>query len=125
MYKWFCVFSMIVSLAAALPGSAEQAEPWESAYVGEDTTGEHVIGYWNGDGEGETVADLSGNGHDGVLEGAVRRPDGRFGGCLESFAGWPVEDVCLRIRIKDAERLSPRGAFTVEMWVWPGEIFET
>jgi len=125
MYKWFCVFSMIVSLAAALPGSAEQAEPWESAYVGEDTTGEHVIGYWNGDGEGETVADLSGNGHDGVLEGAVRRPDGRFGGCLESFAGWPVEDVCHRIRIKDAERLSPRGAFTVEMWVCPGEIFET
>lgn len=68
---------------------AEQpCENWLSPYTGADATGEKVVGLW-------TFADLkdaSGKGRDAVLHGTVLVPDARWGSCLESFCGWPVED---------------------------------
>jgi hypothetical protein len=58
------------------------------------------------------------------MDGVVRRPDGRFGGCIESFPGWPVEDVRHAVRVKNAPSLSPEGAFTIEMWVCPADTLE-
>jgi len=104
--------------------SGREGESWESQYAGEDANGPHVIAYWNCDGEGDVVADVSGKGHDGTLQGAARRPDGKIGGAIESFAGWPVEDVCHRLQVKNAFDLSPRSAFTIEMWICPTEAFD-
>lgn len=97
----------------------QKAEPWRTAYAGEDASGGHVIAFWNFDEAGDSVADASGKNHAGVMEGVVRRSDGRFGGGVESFAGWPVEDVRHGIQVPNAPELSPRGAFSVEMWICP------
>ena len=53
-----------------------KAEPWQTAYTDKDATGEHSIAFWNFDGEGDVVTDVSGNSHTGTLQGAVRRSDG-------------------------------------------------
>ena len=100
---------------------AQPMEPWQSAYTGEDASGSHVIAFWNCDEEGGTVSDVSGNGHDGTLTGVSRRAEGRFGRCIESFPGWPVEDVSHAVVVANSPSLSPRNAFTIEMWMCPGE----
>ncbi|MBX3178917.1 MAG: LamG domain-containing protein [Candidatus Hydrogenedentes bacterium] len=114
-------FSALLVIALASAAAAQQAEPWESAYTGDDAAGEHVIAFWNFEGEGGAVADASGKGHDGVLDGAARVPEGRFGAGLASYPGHPVEDVRHAMRAPDAPELSPRGAFTAEMWIRPSE----
>lgn len=111
----------IVLLAVCGVAVGQTAEPWQASYTGEEATGDHVIALWNFDEEGDTAADASGNEHTGVMDGVVRRGDGRFGGCVESFRGWPVEDVRHAVRVNNAPSLSPRGAFTIEMWVCPDE----
>ena len=45
--------------------------------------------------------------------------EGRFGGCLECFPGWPVEDKPHRAQVPNHPALSPAGAFTLEMWIRP------
>ena len=116
---------MVIAAAAfSWHASAQSAEPWQAAYAGEDATGQHVIALWHFDEDGDTIADASGNNHTGTLQGVVWRPDGRFGGCIESFPGWPVEDVRHAVQITNAPSLSPQGAFTVEMWLCPAETFE-
>ncbi len=114
----------VVVVALCGPAFAQAAEPWQASYAGEDATGGHVIALWNFDEAGDSVLDASGNGHDGEMDGVVRRPDGRFGGCIESFPGWPVEDVRHAVRVKNAPSLSPEGAFTIEMWVCPADTLE-
>jgi hypothetical protein len=99
------------------------AEPWQAPYADNHATGEHVIAFWNFEAEGHTVADASGRGHDGVLSGAVRNTEGRFGAGLETAAGWPVEDVLHALRVPDSDALSPRGAFTAELWIRPSAAF--
>ena len=66
-------------------------EPWEAGYRGDDATGKHVLALWKFDSGGET-ADASGHQHELKLDWAVIHPDGRFGCCLESFAGHPLDD---------------------------------
>ena len=75
-------------------------------------------GLWSFDA-GAELADGSGNGHDLTLNGAKVVADGRFGGCLESWRGWPDEDTAHQARAKAAPELTPKGAFTVEMWIKP------
>ena len=52
---------------------------------------------------------------------AVIGAEGRFGGCLECFPGWPVEDKRHRAQVPNHPALSPSGAFTIEMWIRPKE----
>ena len=44
---------------------------------------------------------------------------GRFGSCLESFRGWPVEDQRHRAMANSRPELSPPGPFTLELWIKP------
>ena len=117
---------LILLISLVLPAFAQQeakatvqlAESYLSPYAGEDATGDHVVALWQFDGD-EAAKDLSGHGHDLRLQGAQFSPDGKFGGALETFPGWPVEDAPHRASAKVHPDLTPRGAFTVEMWIRP------
>ena len=92
-------------------------EPWQSDYVGDDAAGKHVLALWKFDQE--TIEDASGRGHSGVLHRAKIDPQGRFGACLESFAGWPLEDKPHQARVENHADLNPKGPFTLELWMRP------
>ena len=79
-----------------------------------------MIALWQFNAGAET-ADASGHGHAATLQGAAIGAEGRFGGCLESFPGWPVEDKRHRALVPNDPALSPSGAFTLEMWIKPKE----
>lgn len=107
----------------AVPALAQRAEPWQAVYTGKDATGEHVLGLWGFD-VGQETADGSGRGSPLSLEGAAIHPDGRFGGCLEGFPGWPVQDKRHAAVVPSRPELSPSGAFTAEMWLKPKAAFQ-
>ncbi|MBT4818175.1 MAG: LamG domain-containing protein, partial [Lentisphaerae bacterium] len=95
------------------------AESWQSgAYTGSDATGKHVIALWTFDAGSELKAEGD-RSFDITLMGAKLNATGRFGGCLESFRGHPVEDVNHGAKIANHRELSPKGAFTIEMWIKP------
>lgn len=98
-------------------------ETWESGYAGEDAAGRHVLAYWTFDGE-EPLSDSSGKGADLTLNGARLSPDGRRGGALESFAGHPISNKPHQARAASKARLSPNGAFTIDLWMQPKVGFE-
>ncbi len=113
---------LMLSLSLLAPVAfAQQAEPWQSPYANKDVTGEHVIAFWNFEGAGNTIADASGHGHNGTIEGVKRTPEGRFGAGITSFPGWPVDDSRHAVAVPNAPDLSPQGAFTLELWVRPSE----
>lgn len=97
---------------------ARLCERWRQPYAGEDATGAHVIGLWTFAAGAET-ADASGKGRDLKLQGAVVTPEGRFGQGLESFCGHPVADKRHAAVVANHPSLTPRGAFTLEMWIRP------
>ncbi len=71
-----------------------------------------TAGQWNLDeGAGLTVADSSGNGNNGVIQGSVAWVPGRFGSAL-SFDGSPG-----RVRISDNLALEPARTVTASAWV--------
>ena len=89
-------------------------ETWESGYTKDDANGSHVLGYWKFDEEAKDVK----------LHGAVLNPKGKFGGGLESFPGFPVQDKRHSALAAMNPKLSPKGAFTLEMWIKPKAEFE-
>ncbi len=93
-------------------------QPWATQYAGDHATGPHVIGLWQFNADAETD-DASPSKHALVLEGATISPQGRFGSCLETAPGWPVEDKRHRAMVKDHPSLSPQGAFSLELWLRP------
>ncbi|WP_164101357.1 LamG-like jellyroll fold domain-containing protein [Candidatus Laterigemmans baculatus] len=98
--------------------SAQLADPWRSQYQGDDATGKHVIALWQFL-PGQELEDSSGNDHALTLRGATVVAEGKFGGGLQSGRGWPVEDVRHAAVAKHHPDLSPRGPFTLEMWIQP------
>ncbi len=107
----FVRFLLLLGLCFPWVAHAALQETWETGYAKEDATGPHVLGYWKFDGESQDVA----------LHGAVLNPKGKFGGALESFPGFPVDDKrhAAVVAVK-----SPKGAFTLEMWIKPKATFE-
>lgn len=105
-------------LVGAQPPPMKLMEKWDEAYSGADATGAHVIALWQFDAGAENK-DSSGHGHDLTLRGAKFSPDGRFGGALESFRGYPDKDEPHQAIAKNHRALSPQGAFTIEMWIKP------
>jgi hypothetical protein len=103
-------------VAAQEEPTVQLAEPFNQPYTGDDATGDHVIALWQFDAGAEAV-DASGNGHDLELNGAQFAAGGKFGGALESFRGWPDEDAAHQAVIQNQPSLSPKGAFTIEMWL--------
>ncbi|MAC54818.1 MAG: hypothetical protein CME31_19950 [Gimesia sp.] len=108
----------VSSLHAADSGSLALQEPWNSQYTQENATGPHVLGLWTFD-DANPGTDLSGNGNTASFNGAEIEPQGKFGAAMRSFPGFPVEDKRHWASVKTSPRLSPRGAFTLEMWVQP------
>ena len=97
------------------------AEPFMTEYSGDDATADHVIGLWQFN-QPDPTADASGKGHVLTLQGGEFVEEGRFGGgALRAFAGYPIVDEAHRVMTPNAPDLSPRGAFTVEMWLNPDE----
>ena len=64
-------------------------------------------------GEGSTLEDITGSGHEGTIEGASWFDHGKYGKAL-SFDG---ENDC--VKIADAEDLALTEDFTLEAWVKP------
>ncbi|MHB8972522.1 MAG: LamG domain-containing protein [Pirellulaceae bacterium] len=106
-----CVF--VSSLA-----DAPVADLWEREYASDDCQSPHVIAVWQFNA-GAELADSSGHGHSLELCGAKLTDAGRFGGGLQSFPGWPVEDVRHAAVAAAHPDLSPGGAFTIDMWLKP------
>ncbi|MBN1346686.1 MAG: LamG domain-containing protein [Phycisphaerae bacterium] len=104
-------------LAAAQP-TIQLRQPWEFPYGGDDAIGRHVIALWQF-APGAETEDASGHGHTLRLAGTKIHPDGRFGSGLESFRGYPVEDKQHAAVAKNNPLLTPKGAFTLEMWIKP------
>ncbi len=72
-----------------------------------------VAAYSFDEGSGSSVADLSGNGNVGALDGASWTSAGKFGSAL-SFNG-----SSSRVRVPDAASLDLTSAVTLEAWVYP------
>lgn len=110
--------------ATALPLSALQ-ETWETGYTKEDATGKHVLACWKFDGDAASaLKDASGKGNDLTLHGAALNPQGKFGAGLECFPGFPVDPKRHAAVTGPKPALSPKGAFTLEMWIKPKADFK-
>ncbi len=113
--------------AAAQPATETQGllrERWDSAYTGADAAGKHVLGLWQFNQEAG-LEDSSSHQHTVQLQGARLTARGRFGGGLETFPGYPVEDKPHQARVKNHADLTPAGAFTLEMWICPKQELDT
>lgn len=109
---------LAASLLPACVSAQRPCEPWQQPYAGADATGKHVIALWQG------TNDISGHGLSAKLQGAVAATDARFGACIELFCGHPVEDKKHAAVVAHSPALTPKGAFTVEMWIKPKKEFD-
>ena len=113
------ITTVVCLLPAASPllwSAAMPPEPWQQLYTGDDATGRNVIGLWQFL-PGQETRDNSGHGHDLTLRGQARCvTEGPFGGALESFPAGTDNDKPQGAIAKDADALSPAGAFTLEAW---------
>ncbi|MBT3374102.1 MAG: LamG domain-containing protein [Lentisphaerae bacterium] len=91
---------------------------WKRPYADRETAAPDVIGLWQFDGDGPTaLRDLSGNGHSLSLRGQARIiPEGKFGGCLESFPAGNDNDHPQGATAKNAPTLTPSGPFSIDVW---------
>lgn len=113
-------FVLIACLGNPSLDAAIFQESWQTGYKGKDATGDHVLGYWTFDA-GDGLKDGSGKGHDLVLKGATLHGEGRWGRSLECENS-PAKSHSAMAGGK--EGLTPKGAFTLEMWVKPRTGFE-
>jgi hypothetical protein len=100
-----------------------EGEPWRELYKDEQAGGATVLGLWQFQ-RGAESADSSSQGHQLTLRGLSRFvDDGPFNGCLESFQPPADADEAQGAEIKTSPSLSPRGAFTLELWLKPKPEF--
>lgn len=113
------ILATVVLLSGLAASSAVAvSEPWQQAYSGNDATGRHVLGLWQFAPAAPTN-DSSMHKNNLKLQGAAIGTGGPFGGCLESFRGYPTEDKRHAAVTAANARLSPAGAFTLELWLQP------
>lgn len=110
----------LVCQAVCVWGNEPLADSWQQEYSESDARASHVIALWQFH-EGRELEDSSGNGHTLTLAGAKPVADGKFGGGLRSFAGWPVEDKKHAAVAQNHASLSPTGAFTIDLWLKPAD----
>ena len=117
--------SMVLCLmlfATPLAHADDIMTPWEQSYEGTNATGPHVLGLWKFDSE--DGVDSSGKNPKGEIRNGRLASDGKYGGALESFAGYPEADQSHGFVVANSPRLSPGGAFTIELWIKPKPEFE-
>jgi hypothetical protein len=120
---WGWTVGSIVVFAGAFPAMADDlVTPWESAYDQTDATGPHVLGLWKFDDE--RGVDSSGKSQPGTFQHGHWTAEGKFGGGFESFSGHPEADRSHGFVVPPHPRLSPSGAFTLELWIKPKPEFE-
>ena len=107
--------------ATPLAHADDIATPWEQSYDGTNATGSHVLGLWKFDSE--DGVDSSGKNPKGEIRNGRLASDGKYGGALESFAGYPEADQSHGFVVASSPRLSPGGAFTIELWIKPKPEF--
>ncbi|MEI6502205.1 MAG: LamG domain-containing protein, partial [Armatimonadota bacterium] len=107
---------LLVALACPAWTAEAAPQPWQQLYSGDEAAGPKVIGLWQFQ-PGQELKDSSGHKHDLTLRGqaAVVR-QGPFGGALESFPAGTDNDKDQGAAAKDADELTPAGAFTLEAW---------
>ncbi len=116
--RLLCVCYVVCVLNAPTSVAQGTAVRWWEPYSGVEAIGPDVVGLWKFDGdEASFAADSSSHKHKATLRGARQSPDGRFGACLESAAGYPVADESHGLHISRSPVLSLGGPFTVEMWI--------
>ncbi len=93
-------------------------ETWRTGYENEDAKGEHVLGYWKFDGD-EALKDRSSYGNHLSLAGAKISQVGKSGEGLQSFPGYPMQDVRHAALSFAHPKLSTEGPLTLEMWIKP------
>lgn len=109
-----CAFTYCMLVAVACWASTGA---WQNLYEGKEATGDDVIALWQFVPGAET-ADSSGKGHTLKLKGKSKfNPDGKFGACLE--VDYVEEGKGQGVSVKNNPDLSPKGAFTIEMWIKP------
>lgn len=112
-----CWIVGLILLCAKSLLADDVATRWETAYQAADATGPQVLGLWKfDDSEG---ADATGRLAKGTLQNGKWVAEGKFGGALESFAGFPEADRSHGFVVPPSPRLSPSGAFTWELWIKP------
>ena len=109
----------LVMLLVASSAQAQSVAPWWKPYEADEVKGEQVLGFWRFDDQASLTTDQSSHKHKAGLRGAKFHAEGRFGGCLESGAGYPESDTSHSIHVANADALSPRGPFTAELWIQP------
>ena len=115
-YQKLALVGVVAFLEWAAPAQAARlCERWQQAYSGDDATGTNVMGLWMF----RDTRDGSAQGRNATLQGAVIAPGGKFGPCLESFRGYPLEDKRHAAVIPNSPGLTPPGAFTLELWIQP------
>ncbi|HEV7401994.1 MAG TPA: LamG-like jellyroll fold domain-containing protein [Chthoniobacteraceae bacterium] len=105
-------------VTGSVRAAERSAETWQTGYTGTDAAGPQVLGYWKFEPT-QATADSSGHGATLTLAGAVVATEGVRDGALESFPGFPVEDKRHAAFTASKPALSPKGAFTLEMWIKP------
>jgi hypothetical protein len=97
----------------------QSSPPWDRQYTGPEASGQQVLGLWQFL-PGQETRDSSGKGNELKLRGESRfAPDGKFGKCLECFPADRDNDRPQGAVVKNSPQLSPKGAFTLEMWIRP------
>lgn len=114
--------TFLTILSAHAAPISPPTEKWQSPYTGKDASGPHVLGYWTFD----SASDLNGKSslkNSLRYTGAKFHAEGKSGGAIEGFPGFPIDDKKHAVVVKHHESLSPRGAFTAEMWIKPKAAF--
>lgn len=97
--------------------------PWKQEYKGADATGADVIALWQFN-KGAELEDSSGKGHKLTLGKNGRLEEqGRFGGGLRSLPHGGNQSINAGAYCADKDDLSPKGAFSVELWLKPDPEF--
>jgi hypothetical protein len=110
------VVSLLLVAMRPLWAADTVPQPWQRLYSGAEATGPQVVGLWQFL-PGQAARDSSGHGHDLALRGQARFvAAGPLGGVLESFPAGEGNDNPQGAIAKDADDLSPAGAFTLEAW---------
>ena len=106
-------------IVATVLSAGPLADAWQREYTAEEATAAHVIALWPFH-SGMELEDASGHGHHLELFGAQATAEGKFGGGLRSFPGWPTSDERHAAVAKPHPSLSPSGPFTIDLWIKPG-----
>ena len=123
--QWIVAALLANMWLVSIAGGQNSVGRWWKPYSGEDAEGPRVLGFWRFDSAGEGLAtDTSSYAHQAVAAGATWSADGRYGGCMEGGAGFPVHDTGHAIHVRHSATLSPARAFSAEMWIRPKDADE-